>query len=117
MLEVRYPDTALSRFNRGIKMFEKLFDKWLLKKLNPWNCNYRIVRMHFFSYETEKMNTRYVVQIQIKLFPIFWFNLAAYHNFISAYRKMKTLRIVPRTDKHVYTEDECVVELLEDAAK
>lgn len=93
---------------------KKKFSEWARGCFKPWQCKYRLVKYTYYRYSVKRMEDVYKIQGRVKFTP-FWFLLAEHDYFGPAYKQMKELRGVPKARSHVYTEDECVLELLGDA--
>lgn len=91
----------------------KKWSEWIKSHVKPWQCKYRLVKHTYYRYSVRRMEVVYKVEGRV-IFTPFWFHIDTHTHFGSAYQQMKELRGVPKSRNHVYTEDECVLELLGD---
>lgn len=85
--------------------------RYLVEHAKPWRLKYRLVRFKYYRIVRNEMDRVYWVQARLWWLPI-WVTIDEWNTFGTAYREMKKLRGVPQSEIHVYTEDECVLELL-----
>lgn len=93
-------------------MRDKIGD-WAVEHIPPWYCKYRIREITSYKNSAMGMITKYIIEARAKFTP-FWFEVEYYFTFKYAYRKMQELRNIPKPKSHVYTEDECILELIDE---
>jgi len=78
---------------------------------NTWKLKYRLVEFKYFNTIKREMDSVYWVQARLWWLPI-WITIDECGYFGTAYREMQSLRTMPKSETHIYTEDECVLELM-----
>ncbi len=85
--------------------------RYMIEHTPPWKLKYRLVRFKYYRIISSEMDESYWLQARLRWLPI-WVTIDEWSTFGTAYRRMQELKGIPRSEIHVYTEDECVLELM-----
>jgi len=88
----------------------KRIRRWMEHE-KTWRLKYRLASYKYFNTIHGEMDTVYWVQARLWWLPI-WLTVDEWSSFGTAYKELKMLEGIPHSTMHVYTEDECILELM-----